>query len=136
MKAGNGKTGDARELEPSRPVERIVSLVLRAGVILSASIICIGLALLAAKGTIAPGMRLEAALSYPRSASALIAGLFALDPASVITLGLLVLIATPFARVAVSIAAFAVERDWRYVAVTALVLAILIAGILVGKTIE
>ena len=45
-----------------------------------------------------------------------------LDPAAFLSLGLLVLIATPFVRVAGSIIAFARERDRRYVLITAVVL--------------
>jgi uncharacterized membrane protein len=44
----------------------------------------------------------------------------------VIQLGLLVLIATPVARVVFSIAGFTLERDWTYVVITAIVLAILL----------
>jgi uncharacterized membrane protein len=45
---------------------------------------------------------------------------------ALIQLGLLILIATPIARVALSVAAFAVERDRTYVGMTLLVLAALI----------
>ena len=48
------------------------------------------------------------------------------DCRAVIQLGLLVLIATPVARVAFSMAAFALEKDRTYVVVTAIVLAVLI----------
>jgi len=43
-----------------------------------------------------------------------------------IQLGLLLLIATPMARVAFSVVEFAIERDWLYVSTTLVVLAILI----------
>ena len=49
------------------------------------------------------------------------------------TVGLLVLIATPVMRVAVSILAFAADRDWRFVAITISVLAILLVSLLVGR---
>ena len=114
-------------------IEKAVSLALRIGVILSASIICLGLLLLVLKGSVTNEARIDATIPYPRNPGALLAGLLALDPASVISLGLVALIATPFARVAVSIVAFARERDWRYVAVTAIVLAILVAGIVMGS---
>jgi uncharacterized membrane protein len=39
-----------------------------------------------------------------------------------IQFGLLLLIATPAARVVFSVAGFAIERDWMYVAITLLVL--------------
>jgi uncharacterized membrane protein len=52
------------------------------------------------------------------------------EPAAIIQFGLLVLIATPIARVIFSIFAFAAERDWLYVAITLIVLAILLASLL------
>jgi uncharacterized membrane protein len=41
-------------------------------------------------------------------------------------LGLLLLIATPVARVAFSVIGFALEKDWMYVVITLIVLALLI----------
>jgi uncharacterized membrane protein len=52
--------------------------------------------------------------------------------AALIQLGLLVLIAVPIARVAVSILAFALQRDWLYVGVTVVVLIILLFSLLGG----
>ena len=130
------KAGGSRDIGPPGAVETMVSFVLRAGVILSATIICLGLALLFAKGAISNQVRIDADFPYPRDLGALISGLLALDPASFIVLGLLALIATPFTRVAVSIVAFALERDWRYVLITVIVLAILIAGIVLGKAVD
>jgi uncharacterized membrane protein len=52
------------------------------------------------------------------------------DPAGIIQLGLLVLIATPIARVIFSVFAFAAERDWLYVVITLIVLAILLVSLL------
>jgi uncharacterized membrane protein len=46
-----------------------------------------------------------------------------------IQLGLVLLIATPVARVAVSLLAFARQRDWTYVAVTTIVLLLLVASL-------
>jgi uncharacterized membrane protein len=45
---------------------------------------------------------------------------------AVIQLGILVLIATPVARVLFSMLGFGLERDWMYVAITAIVLALLL----------
>jgi uncharacterized membrane protein len=53
-------------------------------------------------------------------------------PEIVILAGLLMLIATPVARVAFSLAAFAIQRDRMYVVFTAIVLAVLVYSILVG----
>jgi uncharacterized membrane protein len=53
---------------------------------------------------------------------------------SIVQLGLLLLIATPVARVALTLVAFILQRDRTYVGVTALVLALLLYGLLFGKT--
>jgi uncharacterized membrane protein len=52
------------------------------------------------------------------------------DPLAIIQLGLVLLIATPLARVGLTLAAFVVQRDWLYTVLTGLVLAILIWGLL------
>lgn len=51
---------------------------------------------------------------------------------SLIQAGLLVLIATPIARVLFSLVAFALQRDWMYVGITAIVTAILLFSLLVA----
>jgi uncharacterized membrane protein len=48
----------------------------------------------------------------------------------IIQLGILCLIATPVARVALSSVAFALERDWLYVGVASAVLAVLMYSLL------
>jgi uncharacterized membrane protein len=48
------------------------------------------------------------------------------QPLAVIQFGILVLIATPVARVLFSMLGFAIERDWMYISVTAIVLALLL----------
>jgi len=52
---------------------------------------------------------------------------------AVIMIGLLLLIATPVMRVAVSVVVFIVERDWKFVAITLFVLTMLILSFLLGK---
>ena len=47
-------------------------------------------------------------------------------------MGVLLLIATPVARVALSLVGFALERDWHYVLITAIVLAILLYSLIIG----
>ncbi len=49
-----------------------------------------------------------------------------------IQLGLVLLLATPVARVAFSVIAFALQRDWFYVTVTLIVLAVLLYSIVGG----
>ena len=56
----------------------------------------------------------------------------ALRSRGIIALGLLVLIATPIARVIFSLVAFLRQRDWVYVGITAIVLAVLGYSLLSG----
>lgn len=65
--------------------------------------------------------------------SELSAELLLFTPAAFLSLGLLVLIATPILRVAGSILGFAIERDWRYTLITLVVLAIVLLSIFLGQ---
>jgi len=56
-----------------------------------------------------------------------------LRPSGFLALGLLVLIATPILRVIGSIFAFVYERDWRFAAVTFIVLVVVSVSLLFGK---
>ena len=73
------------------------------------------------------------------STASLAAGLvltFALPGAPItailLTLGILVLMATPLTRVVVSIAAFARQRDWKFVLLASTVLALLLGSVAVA----
>jgi uncharacterized membrane protein len=57
-----------------------------------------------------------------------------LYPFNFLSVGLLVLIATPIFSVGAAICVLLHERDWRYVAITTLVLVILIASLLLGSS--
>ena len=66
------------------------------------------------------------------SVRGVLASALALRPAGVIQLGLLLLIATPILRVALSLVAFALQRDRLYVAITLVVLSLLLYGLMGG----
>jgi uncharacterized membrane protein YfcA/uncharacterized membrane protein len=129
--------GDTVQVQPpSQPPEgqhiavattyTIIGWVLQGGVILSAAVIVIGLFLEFLQPNKFAPQKLQ---FFPQSFGQIWAGLLVLRPQAIIALGLLLLIATPVVRVAVSIVAFAVERDWRFVVVTLLVLFILLFSI-------
>ena len=104
----------------------IIGWVLQGGVIISAVVILIGLFLLSLQpDKYAP----QQLVRFPQTFGQVWAGLLVLNPQSVIVLGLLLLIATPVLRVAVSIVAFAVEGDRRFVVITTIVLLILLFSI-------
>jgi uncharacterized membrane protein len=111
-----------------RQAEILISRVLRGGVILSAVIIGIGLL-----GVLLHPGNQASSLPALDSLGAVWRGLLAGDPLAVIMVGLLVLLATPVLRVAVSVVAFALEGDFRYVAITCLVLLILLVSFALGK---
>jgi uncharacterized membrane protein YfcA/uncharacterized membrane protein len=109
----------------------IIGWILQGGVILSASIILIGLLMLLLNPA---GFSVSELLSFPHSFGQVWSGLLALHPQAIIALGLMLLIATPVLRVAVSIVAFALERDVRFVVITAIVLVILLlSNVLLGN---
>ena len=60
----------------------------------------------------------------------IVRGAFSGSGRSIIQLGLLILIATPVARVVASIAGFALEKDRTYVLITIVVLAILLYSLI------
>ncbi len=105
--------------------EIMISRVLRGGVLLSIAIVGLGIADFF---SLQLAGRLPA-MTFPDSLGSLLAGLQLAQPLAIASLGLLVLMATPVLRVAISIPAFALERDWTYVRITTLVLAILLFSI-------
>jgi len=116
---------------PTRPrhemdfIERMVSRVLTVGIAVSVALMAVGLVLGVwdAEGLpahVVPLVDLPAALG-------------SLDPAAYLSLGIIVLIATPFVRVAGSTIAFAREHDRRYVLITAVVLAVMCLSVVIGK---
>ena len=110
----------------------IIGWILRGGVILSATIILIGFVLLLVHIEGQPGFVMSIGTS-PHSFSQVWSGLKVLQPQAIIATGLLLLIATPVITVTTSLVAFAIEPDRRFVVITSIVLAILLASMLIGK---
>lgn len=125
--------------EPVRKVELLISTILRVGVITSLAVVVVGLVLSFAHHrdyARAPGELRAITLpahEFPHHLDEVVSGLAALRGQAVIMAGLLLLIATPVLRVAVSIFAFLLQRDWPFVAVTVFVLAMLILSFFLGK---
>jgi len=86
-------------------LERMIGRVLRAGVTTSSVCLASGLLWTMAEGTSAPARLL-------------------------LQTGIVVLLATPVARVVVSVAEYVVERDWGFATLTAIVLLELLASAL------
>jgi len=107
------------------PVERTIRAILLVGIAVSVALMAVGLVLGAARGAMLPRAMV--------TLSALPAALARLDPAAYVSLGLIVLVATPFVRVVGSLVAFVVERDRAYVLITATVLVVMCLGVLLGR---
>jgi uncharacterized membrane protein len=106
-------------------VERWTALVLRFGVWLSAALMITGLAVAA----ILPSS--TAPLSENPSLGSLALRLFSgtLDPVTMMFAGLVLLMFTPILRVITAVFGFAVERDWKFVFVSSIVLLFLASEI-------
>jgi len=107
------------------PVERAIRWILLCGIAVSVALMAAGLVLGVARGAGLPRGVVPLA-ELPRA-------LAALRPAAYLSLGLIVLIGTPFVRVAGSLAVFVRERDGRYVLVTAIVLLVMCLGVALGR---
>lgn len=115
-----------------KQVEILIGNVLRAGVLISCFVTLIGLVLyLLHHATVIPSYHVFHSINAPlRSVYHLIPRAFQGHPLAIIQLGVLLLIATPVARVAFLVGAFAMEGDRMYVVVSGLVLIILLGSIL------
>jgi uncharacterized membrane protein len=107
------------------PVERAIRWILLCGIVVSVTLMAAGLVLGVARGAGLPRGVVPLA-ELPRA-------LAALQPAAYLSLGLIVLIGTPFVRVAGSLVVFVRARDRRYVLLTAFVLLVMCLGVALGK---
>ncbi len=109
-------------------IEVVVGNLLRTGVLLSAFVVTVGAAIYLVRHGRSP-MEFQVFRGEPadlRSIHGIIRAALAMRGRGIIQLGLLLLIATPVARVAFSIFGFAKERDHMYVVFTTIVLLILL----------
>jgi uncharacterized membrane protein len=111
-----------------RRVEQVIGQLLRAGVLLSATVVVAGAILYLTRhgGQPADYRLFRGEPTDLRQLGGIWREAAARSGRGIIQLGLLLLIATPVARVAFSIFGFLEERDWLYVGVTAIVLAVLL----------
>ncbi len=108
--------------------EVLIIRTLRIGVAVSAALILLGLTLFLVSGQSGyPGE------SYPSKVAEIISGALAIKPFAIISLGLVLLITTPIMRVAASIGAFCLEKDWLYAAISGFVFITLLISFIFGK---
>jgi uncharacterized membrane protein len=111
-------------------IEAIVGRLLQAGVLLAAAVVLAGgVRYLASHGADPPpGSLFTGEPVELRTIDGILRGARALGGRAIVMVGLGVLIATPVLRVAASLVAFLHQRDWTYTAMTAFVLALLLAS--------
>lgn len=129
---GKENTEERRPGWSDERVDTVIGNLLRWGVSVSALIVLLGAARLLAQDGLRRSEDRSVFEPKPASPSSIVRQAVALDSRGLLMLGLLVLIATPVARVIFSIAVFALQRDWMYVCFTLLVLTVLLYSLLSG----
>jgi uncharacterized membrane protein len=110
-----------------RRMDEWMGRLLQAGVLLSAVLVFVGGVLYVLRHDVPPTdyRHFHGVADSYRSVPDIVVDARALHARGLIQLGLLVLIATPIARVLYSVIAFTLQRDWKYVIITFIVLALL-----------
>ena len=116
-------------------IELVIGRLLQWGVLAAAIVVVIGgLLLLAQYGHLPASFRQfngeDAAL---RSVGGIFRAALSGDSRAIVQLGLVLLIATPAARVALTLGAFTIQRDRLYMVTTSIVLALLLYGLIWGR---
>ena len=126
-------------VEPKRALtdeqmDRIISVLLRSGVLISALVVLVGgIFYLIRYGAALPEYGVfRGEPADLRSVSGIVKDVLSFKSRGIIQFGLLLLIATPVARVAFSLLAFALQRDRTYVVVTLIVLSVLLYSLAGG----
>jgi hypothetical protein len=109
-------------LEPTE--RRVVVILLRSGLAIGAAFMLVGMGLALGEGRLVSHV-VPIRKVWP----------WMLDgrPSGFMAAGVLVLVATPFLRILALVVGFALDRDWRFVAVAVTVGAILALGIALGR---
>jgi uncharacterized membrane protein len=107
-------------------LDLVAARILMVGTYVSVALVSIGVVLMLANG-ISP---LDEA--PPLDPSSIVADILSLEPAGFLWLGLLVIIATPSLRVVASLVGYADGRDWRMVAVSVGILAVIATSVVLA----
>jgi uncharacterized membrane protein len=126
------KIGHVPSRELDHRIDNMMGRLLQVGVLLASTVVFIGglFYLKAHAGTTKDYRTFTGEPGSLRHPVELLRLLMTGDPAAIVQLGVLLLIATPIARVVFAAIGFAVERDRLYVAISLAVLAVLIFGLL------
>ena len=116
-------------------MDEVMGRLLQGGVTLAAVVVLVGgILYLTEHSSVRDFRHFSGEPAQYRTLPGIYRGALAFDPRAWIQLGLLVLIATPVARVIFSVFAFLRQRDWTYVLVTLLVLGLLCYSLFGGQS--
>ena len=112
--------------------DELLGHVLRAGVVLSAAVVLVGATIYLARhaGEMPQYHVFRDEPGNLRTILGIVGEAKSMSGRGIIQFGLLLLIATPIARVVFSVVGFIRQRDWMYVAITAIVLTLLLYSLL------
>ena len=125
--------------DKSRQVELFISDLLRIGVVVSLAVVVIGtvITFVHHPDDFSCSDQLRRLTNYgapfPHTVEDSLTTAAHGEGRGIAVLGLLLLVATPVTRVAVSILGFVYERDWVFVAITTTVLVLLLLSFVLGK---
>ncbi len=120
MDAAKGNIGD-------KDIQVILGMLLRVGVIISMSIVLLGgiIFLIHNKGVITDYKVFKPELAKFSSIAAIFKGLLTFQGDAIVQFGVLMLIFTPVARIVFAVFSFLIEKDYLYVLIGLIILAIL-----------
>jgi uncharacterized membrane protein len=120
--------------DPDYQVEQTIGNLLRYGVLLAAAVVLTGgvMYLFQYGGQVRLHREFQLEAEDMRTPAGIVEHARSFESRGLIQLGLLLLIATPVARVLFSVYAFARQRDWLYVVLTLVVLAVLLFSLFYG----
>ncbi len=130
----NGPARGARYTD--QEIDEAIGRLLQLGVLVAAVVVVVGaVALFIARGHLpADFASFRGEPASLNGVHRIIAAALRGDSAAIVQLGLVLLIATPIARVAVTIVAFWLQRDRLYVFISAIVLLVILFGLIATRT--
>jgi len=125
---------DTKQIKGDRDIQLFIGSLLRWGVLLSMAVVIFGgIVYLYRHGqTTIDYSKFKGEPSLTSKFVDIIEGVFAFKGRAIIQLGIILLIATPIARVLTSAIGFVAEKDYLYVTITLVVLAIIMFSMLGG----
>ena len=116
-------------------IDKIVGRLLQVGVLAAGALVLLAIPFFLGRyGALPADFRVFRGEAHAlRDISEIFAGAARLDSAALVQLGVVVLIVTPIARVALTLVAFLIRRDRTFVLLSAVVLLILLVGLISGR---